>query len=207
MVGTGKGAEAGVLFRNAEALERLGSVDTIVLDKTGTLTEGKPRVTDVFRATGAPNEDEILALVAAAERGSEHPLGDAIVREVTETRAIVVPEASDFSSTAGGGIAATVSGRRILVGRPGFLEAEEIDVSTLLAAADALAEDGKTPVFASIGGQVAAVIAIADTPKAGSATAVAELHRLGIKVAMLTGDNRRTAEAIARSVGIDEGPR
>ena len=203
MVGTGKGAEAGVLFRNAEALERLGSVDTIVLDKTGTLTEGKPRVTDVFRAAGAPNEDEILALVAAAERGSEHPLGDAIVREVTETRAIVVPEASDFSSTAGGGIAATVSGRRILVGRPGFLEAEGIDVSTLLAAADALAEDGKTPVFASIDGQVAAVIAIADTPKASSATAVAELHRLGIAVAMLTGDNRRTAEAIARSVGID----
>jgi Cu+-exporting ATPase len=203
MVGTGKGAEAGVLFRNAEALERLGSVDTIVLDKTGTLTEGKPRVTDVFRAAGAPNEDEILALVAAAERGSEHPLGDAIVREVTETRGIVVPEASDFSSTAGGGIAATVSGRRIIVGRPGFLEAEGIDVSTLLAAADALAEDGKTPVFASIDGQVAAVITIADTPKASSAAAVAELHRLGIAVAMLTGDNRRTAEAIARSVGID----
>ena len=203
MVGTGKGAEAGVLFRNAEALERLGSVDTVVLDKTGTLTEGKPRVTDVVRAAGAPNEDEVLALVAAAERGSEHPLGDAIVREVTETRGIVVPEASDFSSTAGGGIAATVSGRRILVGRPGFLEAEGIDVSTLLVAADALAEDGKTPVFAAIDGQVAAVIAIADTPKAGSAAAVAELHRLGIAVAMLTGDNRRTAEAIARSVGID----
>ena len=204
MVGTGKGAEAGVLFRNAEALERLGAVDTVVLDKTGTLTEGKPRVTDVVRAAGSPNEDEVLALVASAERGSEHPLGDAIVREVTETRGIVVPEASDFSSTAGGGIAATVSGRRILVGRQGFLEAEGIDVSTLLVAADALAEDGKTPVFAAIGGQLAAVIAIADTPKPGSAAAVAELHRRGIKVAMLTGDNRRTAEAIARSVGIDE---
>jgi Cu+-exporting ATPase len=126
------------------------------------------------------------------------------VREVIETRGIVVPEATDFESTPGGGIAATVLGRRILVGRPGFLEAEGVDVSALIAAADALAEDGKTPVFAAVGGQLAAVIAIADTPKSGSAAAVAELHRLGINVAMLTGDNRRTAEAIARSVGIDE---
>ena len=203
MVGTGKGAEAGVLFRNAEALERLGSVRAIVLDKTGTLTEGKPRVTDVVRAPGAPGEDELLALVAAAERGSEHPLADAIVREATATRALDVPLASDFLATAGGGVAATVGGRRVLVGRPGYLEAEGVDISGLVVSADALAADGKTPVFAAIDGRAAAVIAIADTLKAGSIEAMAELRRLGIVVAMLTGDNRRTAEAIARSAGID----
>ncbi len=203
MVGTGKGAEAGVLFRNAEALERLGSVKAVVLDKTGTLTEGKPRVTDIVRADGAPDEAELLALVAAAERGSEHPLADAIVREATDTRGLDVPATTDFLATAGGGVAATVSGRRVLVGRPGYLEAEGIDVAALVAAADALAADGKTPVFAAIDGRAAAVIAIADTLKAGSVEAVAELHRLGISVAMLTGDNRRTAEAIARTVGID----
>jgi Cu+-exporting ATPase len=203
MVGTGKGAEAGVLFRNAEALERLGSVKAVVLDKTGTLTEGKPRVTDVVRAAGAPPEDELLAVVAAAERASEHPLADAIVRDAIETRRLPLPEATTFESVAGGGVAATVSGRRILVGRPGYLQAEGVDVAALVPAADALAADGKTPVFAAIDGRAAAVIAIADTLKPGSAAAVAELHRLGIAVAMLTGDNRRTAEAIARSVGID----
>ncbi len=203
MVGTGKGAENGVLFRNAEALERLGSVRAVVLDKTGTLTEGKPRVTDVVRAVGAPETDEILALVAAAERGSEHPLADAIVREATGIRRLSVAGASEFLSVAGGGVSATVDGQAVLVGRPGFLESVGVDVSSLVAAADALAADGKTPVFAAIDGRAAAVIAIADTLKAGSAEAVAELHRLGISVAMLTGDNRRTAEAIARSVGID----
>ena len=203
MVGTGKGAEAGVLFRNAEALEHLGSVKAVVLDKTGTLTEGKPRVTDIVRAHDALGEGDLLALVAAAERASEHPLADAIVREATETRSLVLPAATDFLATAGGGIAATVSGQRVLVGRPGFLEAEGIDVSALLDAADRLASDGKTPVFAAIDGRAAAVIAIADTLKAGSAQAVAELHRLGIVVTMLTGDNQRTAAAIGRSVGID----
>jgi Cu+-exporting ATPase len=203
MVGTGKGAEAGVLFRNAEALEHLGSVKAVVLDKTGTLTEGKPRVTDIVRAANAPAEDDLLTLIAAAERASEHPLADAIVREATEIRSLSLPTARDFLATAGGGIAATVNGRRVLVGRPGFLEAEGIDVSSLVAAADELAADGKTPVYAAVDGRPAAVIAIADTLKAGSAQAVAELHRLGIVVTMLTGDNQRTADAIGRSVGID----
>ncbi|MHB8890476.1 MAG: heavy metal translocating P-type ATPase [Candidatus Limnocylindrales bacterium] len=203
MVGTGKGAENGILFRNAEALERLGSVKAVVLDKTGTLTEGKPRVTDVVRAADAPGEDDLLALVAAAERGSEHPLADAIVREAVETRALAVADASDFLSVAGGGVSATVAGRAVLVGRSGFLESLGVDVAGLVAAADALAADGRTPVFAAIDGRAAGVIAIADTLKAGSVEAVAALHRLGIAVAMLTGDNRRTAEAIARSVGID----
>jgi Cu+-exporting ATPase len=202
MVGTGKGAEAGILFRNAEALERLGSVKAVVVDKTGTLTEGKPRVTDIVRAADAPDEDELLALVAAAERGSEHPLADAILREA-ETRALTVADATDFLATAGGGVAATVGVRRVLVGRPGFLESEGIDVSSLLSSAEALAADGKTPVFAAVDGRIAAVIAIADTVKAGSAEAVAELRRLGLSVTMLTGDNLRTAQAIARSVGID----
>jgi Cu+-exporting ATPase len=203
MVGTGKGAEAGILFRNAEALERLGSVKAVVVDKTGTLTEGKPRVTDIVRAADAPDEDELLALVAAAERGSEHPLADAILREASETRSLTVAEATDFLATAGGGVAATVEGRRVLVGRPGFLESEGIDVRSLLASADALAADGKAPVFAAIDGRIAAVIAIADTVKVGSAEAVAELRRLGLTVTMLTGDNLRTAHAIARSLGID----
>ncbi len=203
MVGTGKGAENGVLFRNAEALERLGSVKAVVLDKTGTLTEGKPRVTDIVRAEGAPDEDELLALIAAAERGSEHPLADAIVREATDTRRLALADASDFLSVAGGGVSAMVAGRRVLVGRPGFLESMGVDVAALTEPADTLSADGKTPVLAAIDGRATAVIAIADTLKAGSAEAVAEIHRLGIAVAMLTGDNRRTAEAIGRSVGID----
>jgi Cu+-exporting ATPase len=203
MVGTGKGAEAGVLFRNAEALERLGSVRAVVLDKTGTLTEGKPRVTDVVRLAGTPDEARLLALVAAAERGSEHPLADAIVRDAVETRGLTIPEAAGFEATAGAGIAANVDGTTILVGRPGFLEAAGIDVGALQADADRLSGDGKTPVFVALAGRAAAVIAIADTLKAGSAEAVAELHRLGLEVAMLTGDNRRTAEAIGRAVGID----
>jgi Cu+-exporting ATPase len=203
MVGTGKGAENGILFRNAEALERLGSVRAVVLDKTGTLTEGRPRVTDVVRVEGALGEDEILALVAAAERGSEHPLADAIVREVTETRQLALADAGDFLSVAGGGVSATVDGHAVLVGRPGFLESLGVDVSSLTVEADELARDGKTPVFAAVDGRAAAVIAIADTLKVGSVEAVAELHRLGIAVTMLTGDNQRTAEAIARSVGID----
>ena len=203
MVGTGKGAENGILFRNAEALERLGSVKAVVLDKTGTLTEGKPRVTDIVRAEGALAEEEILALVAAAERGSEHPLADAIVREATDTRQLIVADASDFLAVPGGGVSAQVAGHTVVVGRPGFLSSVGVDPAELVDAADTLAADGKTPVFAAIDGKAAAVIAIADTVKAGSVEAVAELHRLGIAVAMLTGDNQRTAEAIARSVGID----
>ncbi len=203
MVGTGKGAENGILFRNAEALERLGSVRAIVLDKTGTLTEGKPRVTDIVRAPDAPGESELLALVAAAERGSEHPLGDAIVREAVEARHLDVPTAEAFESVPGGGVVATVAGTAVLVGRAGFLEERGVELGALVAEADRLAADGKTPVFAAVGKDAAGVLAIADTLKSGSLDAVAALHGLGISVAMLTGDNRRTAEAIARSVGIE----
>ena len=203
MVGTGKGAEHGVLFRNAEALERLHKVRAVVLDKTGTLTEGKPGVTDIVRADGAPAEDELLRLVAAAERGSEHPLGEAIVRFARDERGETLSDATTFEAVAGEGIAAVVDGRQVLVGRPAFLEARGMDPGSLLVAAEDLAAGGKTPVFAAVDGRAAAVIAIADTVKTGSVEAVAELHRLGLHVVMLTGDNETTAKAIARQVGVD----
>jgi Cu+-exporting ATPase len=200
MVGTGKGAENGVLFRNAEALERLHKVRTVVLDKTGTLTEGKPRVTDVVRADGAPPEDELLALIATAERGSEHPLGEAIVRYVRDERRLPIGDPAAFDAISGQGVRASVDGREVLVGRATFLGS---DVGPLADAAEALAGAGKTPVFVAIDGRPAAVIAIADTLKTGSAAAVAELHRLGLTVVMLTGDNPTTARAIAAECGVD----
>jgi Cu+-exporting ATPase len=203
MVGTGKGAENGVLFRNAEALERLHKVRAVVLDKTGTLTEGKPRVTDVVRADDAPGEDELVALVAAAERGSEHPLGEAIVRFARDERSLTLADVTAFEAVSGQGIAATVAGRAVLIGRPAYMEGQGIDPGPLRGAADELAASGKTPVFVAVDGRLAAVIAIADTLKAGSVEAVAELHRLGLEVAMLTGDNETTAQAIARQAGVD----
>jgi Cu+-exporting ATPase len=203
MVGTGKGAESGVLFRNAEALERLGSVRTIVLDKTGTLTEGRPRVTDVALADSTSDAGAILQLVAAAERGSEHPIAEAIVRDAIEARGLAVPQATAFESIAGDGVVATVEGSQVVVGRPAFLATSGVDVAAISSAVDGFAADGKTPVVVAIDGRVAATIAVADTLKPGSARAVAELRRLGFEVAMLTGDDRRTAEAIARSAGIE----
>ncbi len=203
MVGTGKGAEAGILFRNAEALERLGSVRAIVLDKTGTLTEGKPRVTDVVRLNDDLSEGQILALVAAAERGSEHPLADAIVRDAIDNRGLRPPEATAFAAVAGDGVRATVDGVAVTVGRRGFLQAAGVDTTALDGAGDALATDGKTAVYAAFDDRPVAVIAVADTLRPGSVEAVAELRRHGLEVAMLTGDNRITAEAIARAAGID----
>jgi Cu+-exporting ATPase len=203
MVGTGKGAEHGVLFRNAEALERLGSVREVVLDKTGTITEGRPRVTDVVLARTTITAAELLAAVAATERGSEHPLADAIVREAVEVRGLEPPAATGFLAVPGGGVSATVEGLEVVVGRPGYLAAAGIDVAALMPVAEALAADGRTPVLVAIGGAAAGVIAIADTVKPGSIEAVAGLRRLGVRVTMLTGDNARTAAAIARSTGID----
>jgi P-type Cu+ transporter len=203
MVGTGKGAENGVLFRNAEALERLHSVRAIVLDKTGTLTEGRPRLTDVIRIDGAPPEDDLIAMVAAAERGSEHPLGEAIVRHARENRGLELAEVQQFESFSGRGIAATVNGRRILVGTLAFLAAEGVDPADLHESSTELARAGRTPVHVAIDGRVAAVIAVADTLKAGSRAAVLELRRLGLDVIMLTGDNETTARAIAREAGVE----
>jgi Cu+-exporting ATPase len=203
MVGTGKGAENGVLFRDAEALERLHRVRAVALDKTGTLTEGKPRVTDIVRAADAPDELELLRLVASAERGSEHPLGEAIVRRAREERSRELAEASAFESIPGAGIRAVVDGRTVLVGRPGYLEAEGVDVGGVRDAADALASAGRTPVYVAVDGRAAGVIGIADTLKHSSRRAVEELHRLGLQVIMLTGDNEVTAQAIAREAGVD----
>jgi Cu+-exporting ATPase len=207
MVGTGKGAEHGVLFRNADALERLGRVRVVVLDKTGTVTEGRPRVTDMVTAPGnmadAPPADEILRLAAIAERGSEHPLGEAIVRHAREERGLSLSDATAFSSLPGQGVAASVDGRAVLVGRGEFLASRGADPAALLAAADELAAAGQTPVFVALDDRAVAVIAIADTLKPGSAAAVAELHRLGLTVVMLTGDNEVTASAIARQAGVD----
>jgi Cu+-exporting ATPase len=203
MVGTGKGTEAGVLFRNAEALERLGAVRTIVLDKTGTLTEGRPEVTSVVRTAGAPSEAHVLRFAAAVERGSEHPLADAIVRDATERRGLVLAEATEFEATPGDGAQAVVDGTLVRIGRPGYLEAAGIDIGELAPAAELQAENGATPVLVAFDGRAVATIGIADTLKPGSIEAVAELHRLGLEVVMLTGDNRRTAEAIALAAGID----
>jgi len=199
MVGTGKGAENGVLFRSAESLERLGKVRTVVLDKTGTLTEGKPRVTDIVRAEGAPAERDLLALVAAAERGSEHPLGEAVVRHVRDA-GLEIHDTTAFEAVAGQGVRAVVDGHEVVVGRPGFVGPMD---SSLAAAAQRAASDGRTPVFVAIDGRPAAVIAVADTLKAGSAAAVAELRKLGLSVVMLTGDNATTAAAIAAEAGVD----
>jgi Cu+-exporting ATPase len=203
MVATGKGAENGVLFRNAEALELLHRVRAVVLDKTGTLTEGRPRVTDVVLADGAPGEDELLRLAAAAERGSEHPLGEAIVRHARDERQLTVGEPVGFEAVAGQGIGATVDGRRVLIGRPEHLATQGIELGELSDRGEQLAASGKTPVYVAVDGRTIAVIAIADTLKAGSRAAVADLHRLGLEVFMLTGDNETTAHAIARDAGVD----
>ena len=199
MVGTGKGAEHGILFRSAEALERLHAIDTLVLDKTGTLTEGRPRVSDVIRAADAPSEDDLLALAAAAERGSEHPLGDAIVRQARDLT-LQTSVASWFEALPGQGVRAIVDGHDLRLGRSSFVGPAD---PSLAAAAERLSAAGRTPVHVAIDGRAAAVIGIADTLKVGSAAAVAELGRLGLSVVMLTGDDARTAQGIAGEAGVD----
>lgn len=198
MVGTGRGAQMGILIRSAAALETAHKINTVVLDKTGTITVGKPVVTDV--AAQGLDENELLRLAAAVERGSEHPLGEAIVRAAQE-RDLTIPLAQGFAATSGHGVQATVEGKRILAGNPDFLRAAGIQINT--STAETLAAAGKTPVFLSIDGQAAGIIAIADAPKPEAAAAIKRLHALGLEVVMLTGDNERTAQAIARQVGID----
>ncbi|WP_433518743.1 heavy metal translocating P-type ATPase [Nonomuraea sp. CA-143628] len=196
MVGTGKGAQSGILIRDAEALETACKLDTIVLDKTGTITRGKPALTDVV-PYGDWAADEVLRLAACAERSSEHPLGQAVVEGATG-RGLILTEPSEFESVTGQGIAATVEGRRVLVGGKRLLG----DTSALEEEADRLARAGRTPIMVAVDEEPAGVIAVADTVKDDSRQAVAALRRLGLQVVMITGDNRRTAEAIARQVGI-----
>jgi Cu+-exporting ATPase len=200
MVGTGKGATSGILIRSAEALETAHNLDTIILDKTGTITRGAPALTDVV-ATGGWREDDLLRLVASAERSSEHPLGAAIVAGAGESH-LEVPEPAEFDSVTGQGIRASVDGHQVVVGNRQLLAGVGIDPSELDADMDRLSADGKTPMLVAVDGEPAGVVAVADTLKEDSVPAIAVLQGLGIEVVMITGDNRRTAAAIGRQVGI-----
>ena len=202
MVGVGRGAQAGVLIKNAEALERFEKIDTLVVDKTGTLTEGRPAVTSVRSMRGF-SEDEVLRLAASLERGSEHPLADAIVRAATE-RSLTLSEPAEFDSPVGKGVLGLVEGRRLALGSGKFMAEQGVEVTALDAEADALRADGATAIFMGVDGQVAAVFAIADPIKATTPAAVAALKSEGVRLVMMTGDNRTTAEAVARKLGIDE---
>ncbi len=201
MVGTGKGAENGILIKGGEALETTHKVNTIVFDKTGTLTEGKPTVTDVL-TFGAMDVDALLRLTASAEKASEHPLGQAIVNGALAKR-LQLQSVEDFQSTTGQGIAATIGGQQVLAGNRKLMEERKIILTDGEAAADRLAGEGKTPMYVAVDGALAGIVAVADVVKASSRAAIESLHALGIQVAMITGDNRKTAAAIARQVGID----
>jgi Cu+-exporting ATPase len=201
MVGVGRGAEAGVLIKSAEALEHMEKVDTLIVDKTGTLTEGKPTVTAIVATPPFP-EQELLRLVASVERPSEHPLAMAIVQSA-EAQGIPALPVSDFDSPVGKGVLGTVDGKRLTVGNARFLAEQRIDVMPLAPAAEELRKDGATAIFAGIDGQVAGVLAIADPVKASTPEALAALKADGVRIVMLTGDNWTTAKAVARRLAID----
>ncbi len=202
MVGVGRGAQQGVLVKNAEALESLEKVTTLVVDKTGTLTEGKPKLVEVLPADGF-DADDFLRLAASLEQNSEHPLAAAIVRGAKD-KSLQLESAGDFRSVTAGGVAGTIAGRKVLVGKPDFLRNEKIsDLDSLVASATKLQEDGKTAMFVAIDGKPAGILAVADPIKSTTAEAVKDLHALGLKLIMLTGDNRRTAAAVAKALGLD----
>jgi Cu+-exporting ATPase len=201
MVGTGKGAESGILIRGGEALEGAHKLDTVVLDKTGTLTRGTPELTDVVVLDGM-HEEELLRLLASAERGSEHPLGESIVRTARH-RGLSLGELEAFEAVSGGGIRARVEGREVLVGSRRFLSESGISEDGLASRDEELAREGKAPIFVAVDGELAGFVAVADVVRDESREAVDRLHALGLEVAMLTGDNCRTAEAIARELGVD----
>ena len=201
MVGTGKGAESGVLIRGGEALETAHKLKAIVLDKTGTLTEGKPSVTDIAVFDGF-KEEEILRYSASAEKGSEHPLGEAIVNRAMEKNlALISPE--KFNAIVGHGIEATIEGKSLLLGNLKLMRDRGVPTAALEKKADTFSRQGKTPMFVAVDQKPAGIVAVADTLKENSKAAVEALHRMGIEVVMITGDNRRTAEAIAEQIGID----
>lgn len=201
MVGIGKGAEMGILIRDAEALERARTVNAVLLDKTGTITQGQPRLVDVAPLNGMAAGD-ILRLAASAERLSEHPLADAIVSAAQERGLALLP-ASAFHAEPGKGIQALVDNRKVLVGTPAFLHTSGVDAGPMVDAVAKMAGQGVTPIAVAVDGQAAGVLAVADTLKPGSASAVAALKRMGLEVVMITGDNERTAQAVARAVGVD----
>lgn len=202
MVGVGRGAQIGVLVKNAEALERLEKVTTLVVDKTGTLTEGKPKLVDILPVDGF-NKKEFLSLAASLEQNSEHPLAAALVKGAKE-QGLNLQAVKDFRSVTAGGVAGTLNGRAVLVGKPDFLRNEKInDLDTLEASGAKLQEEGKTAVFVAVDGKPAGLLAVADPIKSTTADAIKELHELGLEIVMLTGDNRRTAAAVAKQLGID----
>ena len=201
MVGTGKGAENGILIKGGEALETAHKINTIVFDKTGTITEGKPKVTDVLPA-GSVSKDRLLQLTASAERGSEHPLGQAIVLGAKES-GLTLLEAEQFDSLTGRGIKARLEGEDILAGNRKLMDEQNISLAGMEEISDRLAEEGKTPMYVAINGELAGIVAVADVVKESSRAAIERLHKMGIEVAMITGDNKKTAAAIAKQVGID----
>jgi Cu+-exporting ATPase len=211
MVATGRGATYGLLIKGGEALQRLETIDTIVLDKTGTITSGRPEVTDILIApqtakrfaTQRIAEDHVLRTAAALERASEHPLGEAIVRYAQE-RGLSLPDTELFASHTGSGVSGLVEGTATLIGNARFMNANGIVREPFTEAANRLAEEGKTPLWIAMDGQLTGLIAVADAVKASSAGAIDQLHRAGLRLVMLTGDNERTAHAIARRLGIDE---
>ena len=200
-VGIGKGAENGILIRSGDALQTSKRIDAIVLDKTGTITKGEPALTDVF-TLGETSEDDLLAWTAALEKGSEHPLGEAIVRGA-ESRDLALPEASGFAAIPGHGVSGTVAGHQILLGNAKLLRDRNIDTSGLAVEWERLAREGKTPMYVAVDDVAAGLVAVADTLKDDSKAAITSLHALDLEVIMITGDNSRTAEAIAGQVGVD----
>jgi Cu+-exporting ATPase len=201
MVGTGKGAENGILIRGAEALETAHQLNTIVLDKTGTLTKGEPSVTDIIESEKF-TKNEILTLAASAEKGSEHPLGEAIVKRAREVDLNII-DPKDFQAIAGQGIEAMVDSKRVLFGNLRLMEEKRVNLNGLLIKAEQLSNEGKTSMFLAVEGEGAGIIAVADTLKENSKKAVEALHQMGLEVVMLTGDNQRTAKAIASQIGVD----
>ena len=202
MVGTGKGAESGILIKGGESLETAHKITTVVLDKTGTVTEGKPHVTDII-IKGEYSHSEILLLAASAEKQSEHPLGEAIVNHGVETLGNLA-DAEHFNSITGQGIEARIEGKDILIGNKRLMESRSIDTEAYAEDSDRLAHDGKTPMYMAIGRNLESIIAVADVIKPTSKAAIQRLYSMGIDVVMITGDNKRTAEAVARAAGIDK---
>jgi Cu+-exporting ATPase len=201
MVGTGKGAENGILIKSGEALEATQQVQVVVFDKTGTLTEGKPSVTDLLAAEGM-DPDELLRITASAEQDSEHPLGQAIVAEA-QGRGLMLAKPAEFRSLTGRGVQAEMDGMHVLVGNRLLMDEQGVSLTGRGADSEQLATEGKTPMYVAIDGRCAGIVAVADVVKASSRQAIENLHQMGVEVAMVTGDNQRTAEAIARQVGID----
>lgn len=201
MIGTGKGAENGVLIKSGVALETTKKLQIIIFDKTGTITEGKPKVTDIIVTNGI-SEEELLALAASAEKGSEHPLGEAIVKGA-EDKGLKFMKTQAFNAIPGHGIEVTIEGKNLLLGNKKLMDDRNIALDSLARKSDNLASEGKTPMYVAINDKIAGIIAVADTVKENSLKAIEKLHKMGIEVAMITGDNKRTAEAIAKQVGID----